>query len=44
MICVHSYRLVVLEIGDEKTKEKKKLDPVVSTVPYEMMKLCAGSV
>ena len=25
-------------------KKKRKLDPVGSTVRYEMMKLCAGSV
>ena len=27
----------------EKKKVKKKLDPVGSTVRYEMMKLCTGS-
>ena len=30
---------------EEKKREKeKKLDPVGSTVRYEMMKLCTGSV
>ena len=28
MICVHSLRLVFLEIGDEKTKEKKKKEKI----------------
>ena len=29
---------------EEQRKENEKLDPVGSTVRYEMMKLCTGSV
>ena len=29
---------------EEQRKENEKLDPVGSTVLYEMMKLCTGSV
>ena len=29
---------------EEQRKENEKLDPVGSTVHYEMMKLCTGSV
>ena len=44
-ICVQVlYQTVVDSLGQHPIKNKSKLDPVGSTVRYEMMKLCTGSV
>ena len=34
--------LMIVKIGTHKDKNTNKLDPVGSTVRYEMMKLCTG--